>query len=103
MAQKVKTMKLSKIYVYLVSGGYEEKQMILTKPYYRPLFGLDLLLLVRLLFFFSGFAVGVGVTRNVGSAPRILVRPSANCSVTIGLAAGLNLKSSEYLYSKLKL
>ena len=35
--------------------------------------------------------------RNEGAAPRTRVRPSLSLSVMTGLAAGLNLKSFEYL------
>ena len=75
--------------------GLQGRRGLLTNTPYRPPLGLDfelgLLLFVRFFFLFSGFWVGEAVARTVGSAPRIRVRPSANCSVTIGLAAGLNL------------
>ncbi|PBK89713.1 hypothetical protein ARMGADRAFT_1033227 [Armillaria gallica] len=52
-----------------------------------------------LLFFFS--SVGVGVVLEV-AAPLSLVPPPFNVSVTIGLAAGLNLNWFEYLHKFLQ-
>lgn len=57
--------------------------------------------------FTFAFAVGRAVgdaarssARKVGSAPRMRVRPSFSCSVIIGLAAGRNLYSFEYLLNE---
>ena len=49
--------------------------------------------------FAVGRGVGVSVATYTGWAPRIRVRPSFSVSVMIGLAAGRNLCSFEYLYS----
>ena len=47
--------------------------------------------------FAVGRGVGVSVATYTGCAPRIRVRPSFSVSVMMGLAAGRNLCSFEYL------
>lgn len=72
-----------------------------THYYLFLLAAVDVLVLLfrvfRLLLFFA-VSDAMGGTVGVGSAPRILVPPPLSDSVMIGLAAGLNLYSSEYLW-----
>ena len=70
-------------------------------PFFSDFFAFPFAFAIVFDFLLPAFAVGRGVGVSVatytGWAPRIRVRPSFSVSVMMGLAAGRNLCSFEYL------